>query len=218
MTRRHPVTVASIAAVAATTVAGAAIVPITSNSALSAAGQGTFVGTLDYTFLGGTAGKLDVTLTNTTPVGIGGYITAFMFRPPPALGTFTSVLTASNFPLLTNIPAGANGSPFPGSWIGGAGLNNAWLAGGAPANGIGIGQTGIFSFSITGANASMLSSDSFVSGGSVSDPYAFVVRLRGMNGPDAVSDSDKVPANQLPAPGAVALLALAGVARSRRRA
>ncbi len=214
MIRRHPVTVASIAAVAATTAAGAAVVPITSNSPLSTSGLGTFIGTLDYTFLGGTAGKLDVTLTNTTPVAIGGYITAFMFRPPPALGTFTSSLTSSNFPLLTNIPAGTNGSPFPGPWIGGAGLNNTWLAGGAPSNGIGIGQTGIFSFSINGANASALSSDSFVSGGSVSDSYAFVVRLRGM----AEGGSDKVPANQLPAPGAVALLALAGVARSRRRA
>lgn len=217
MNRRHPVTVASIAAVAAATAAGAAVVPITSNSALSTSGLGTFIGTLDYTFLGGTAGKLDVTLTNTTPVAIGGYITAFMFRPPPALGTFTSSLTSSNFPLLKNIPAGTNGSPFPGPWIGGAGLNNTWLGGGAPSNGIGIGQTGIFSFSINGANASALSSDSFVSGGSVSDAYAFVVRLRGMtNG--GTSDSDKVPANQLPAPGAVALLALAGVARSRRRA
>ena len=214
MTRRHPVTVASIAAVAATTAAGAAVVPITSNSPLSTGNLGTFIGTLDYTYVGGNAGTLAVTLTNTTPGAIGGYITAFMFRPPPELGAFGSSLTASDFPLMVNVPAGTNGSPFPGTWIGGAGLNGSWLAGGQPQNGIGVGQTGSFSFSITGANASMLTSDSFVSGSLVSDPYAFVVRFRGM----AEGGSDKVPANQLPAPGAVALLALAGVARSRRRA
>jgi len=214
MIRRHPVTVASIAAVAATTAAGAAVVPITSNSPLSTSGLGTFIGTLDYTYVGGNAGTLAVTLTNTTPGAIGGFITAFMFRPPPELGAFGSSLTASDFPLMVNVPAGTNGSPFPGTWIGGAGLAGSWLAGGQPQDGIGIGQTGSFSFSITGANASMLTSDSFVSGSLVSDAYAFVVRFRGM----AEGGSDKVPANQLPAPGAVALLALAGAARSRRRA
>jgi MYXO-CTERM domain-containing protein len=214
MNRRHPVTVASIAAVAAATAAGAAVVPITSNSPLSTENLGTFTGTLDYTYLGGNAGTLDVTLTNTTPVSIGGFITAFMFRPPPELGAFGCSLTASNFALMVNVPAGTNGAPFTGPWIGGAGLDGSWLAGGQPQNGIGVGQTGSFSFSITGANASMLTSDSFVSGSLVSDPYAFVVRFRGM----ADGGSDKVPANELPAPGAVALLALAGVARSRRRA
>lgn len=213
MIRSHPAMVATVAAVAAAASAGAAIVPITSNSPLSTEGLGEFTGTLDYTYLGGSAGTLAVTLTNTTPAGIGGYITAFMFRPPPELGTFVSALTASNFVDLVNIPAGTSGSPFPGPWIGGAGLKGSWLAGGQPSGGIGIGQTGVFTFSITGANASMLTSDSFVSGSLVSDPYAFVVRFRGMED----GGSDKVPANQLPSPGAVSLLALAGAASGRRR-
>jgi len=114
---------------------------------------------------------------------------------------------------MTNIPAGASGSPFTGSWIGGAGTGGSWLAGGAPGGGIGIGQTGMFSFTITGANASMLSSDAFVSGSLVSDPYAFIVRFRGMDD----GGSDKVPANELPAPGAIALLSLAGLGSGRRR-
>jgi MYXO-CTERM domain-containing protein len=213
MTIRHTATVASIAAAVAAASAGAAVVPITSNSPLSTEGLGAFTGTLDYVFLGGTTGQLDVTLTNTTPVAIGGYLTAFMFRPPPELGTFVSALTASTFAGMTNIPAGTSGSPFPGPWIGGAGTGGSWLSGGAPGGGIGIGQTGSFSFTITGANASMLSSDSFVSGSAVSDPYAFVVRFRGM----AEGGSDKVPANQLPAPGAIALLGLTGAVSRRRR-
>lgn len=214
MTSRHSAAVAIATAAVAASSVGAAVVPITSNAALSTSNLGAFTGTLDYVFLGGTTGQLDVTLTNTTPVAVGGYLTAFMFRPPPELGAFVSALTASTFVGMTDIPAGESGSPFAGSWIGGAGVDGTWLAGGAPSQGIGVGQTGAFSFTITGANASMLTSDSFVSGSVVSDPYAFVVRFRGM----ADGGSDKVPANQLPAPGAIALLGLTGaVARRRRR-
>jgi len=211
---RRSATMACLAAACIGAAAQAAIVPITSNSSLSTENLGTFIGTLNYTFLGGTNGKLDVSLTNTTPVSTGGYITAFMFRPPPELGAFTSVLTASDIASMSNIPAGASGAPFPGNWLGGAGTGGSWLAGGSPTGAVAIGQTGNWSFTITGANASQLTSDSFVSGDKVSDPYAFIVRFRGMNN----DGSDKVPANQLPSPGAVALLGLSGFLSRRRRA
>ena len=211
---RRSATMACLAAACIGAAAQAAIVPITSNSSLSTENLGTFIGTLNYTFLGGTNGKLDVSLTNTTPVSTGGYITAFMFRPPPELGAFTSVLTASDIASMSNIPAGASGAPFPGNWLGGAGTGGSWLAGGSPTGAVAIGQTGNWSFTITGANASQLTSDSFVSGDKVSDPYAFIVRFRGMNN----DGSDKVPANQLPSPGAVALLGLSGFLSRRRSA
>lgn len=200
--------------------AHAAVVVITSNSALSTEGLGAFVGTLDYVYGGAGSGTLNVSLTNTTNASIGGYLTAFMFRPPPELGAFTSALTSSDFATMTNIPAGTSGSPWngTGSWLGGAGVGGSWLAGGSPNGGVGIGQTGHWSFTITGTNASMLTSDSFVSGNLVSDPYAFIVRFRGMEGVDGGEGSDKVPANQLPAPGAAALIGLAGILTSRRRA
>ena len=211
---RRSTTIACLAAACIGAAAQAAIVPITSNSSLSTENLGTFIGTLNYTFLGGTNGKLDVSLTNTTPVSTGGYITAFMFRPPPELGAFTSVLTASDYAALTNIAAGASGAPFPGTWLGGAGTGGSWLAGGSPTGGVPIGSTGNWSFTITGANASALTSDSFVSGDNVSDAYAFIVRFRGLTD----GGSDKVPANQLPSPGAVALLGLSGLLSRRRRA
>jgi hypothetical protein len=211
---RRSATMACLAAACIGAAAQAAIVPITSNSSLSTENLGTFIGTLNYTFLGGTTGNLDVSLTNTTPSATGGYITAFMFRPPPELGAFTSVLTASDIASMSNIPAGASGAPFPGNWLGGAGTGGSWLAGGSPTGAVAIGQTGNWSFTITGANASQLTSDSFVSGDKVSDPYAFIVRFRGMNN----DGSDKVPANQLPSPGAVALLGISGFLSRRRRA
>lgn len=211
---RRSATMACLAAACIGAAAQAAIVPITSNSSLSTENLGTFIGTLNYVFLGGTNGKLDVTLTNTTPVSTGGYITAFMFRPPPALGSFTSLLTASDYASMTNIAAGASGAPFPGTWLGGAGTGGSWLAGGSPTGAVPVGATGHWSFTITGANASALTSDSFVSGGSVTDSYAFIVRFRGMDD----GGSDKVPANQLPSPGAMALLGLSGLMTRRRRA
>ena len=211
---RRGAATACLAAACIGAAAHAAVVPVTSNSSLSTENLGTLTGTLNYTFLGGTSGNLDVTLTNTTPSATGGYITAFMFRPPPELGAFTSVLTASDYAAMTNIPAGASGAPFPGIWLGGAGTGGSWLSGGSPNGGVPIGSTGHWSFTITGANASQLTSDSFVSGDKVSDPYAFIVRFRGMND----DGSDKVPANQLPSPGVAALLGLSGLLSRRRRA
>lgn len=211
---RRSASMACLAAACIGAAAHAAVVPITSNSSLSTENLGTFIGSLNYTFLGGTTGNLDVSLTNTTPSATGGYITAFMFRPPPELGAFTSVLTASDYADMTNLPAGASGAPFPGTWLGGAGTGGSWLSGGSPNGGVPIGATGHWSFTITGANASQLSSDSFVSGDNVSDPYAFIVRFRGMND----DGSDKVPANQLPGPGAMALIGISGLMSRRRRA
>jgi hypothetical protein len=208
-------TMLPLAALAMTTLAstaGAAVVPITSNTTLSTEGLGAFTGTLNYTYLGGTMGQLDVTLTNTTNPMIGGFITAFMFRTSEQYGAFTTSLLSSDYAAMTNIPAGTSGAPFPGSWIGGAGLNGTWLGGGNPHPGVGVGSTGHWSFSIDGANANLLSSDAFVSGNLISDPYAFVVRFRGMEN----GGSDKVPANQLPAPAAAALLGLAGLLVRRR--
>ena len=68
------VTLSSLAAACIASASGAAVVPITSNTALSTEGLGAFTGTLNYTYLGGTSGQLDVTLTNTTDASIGGYI------------------------------------------------------------------------------------------------------------------------------------------------
>ena len=104
--------------------------PIFSNGALSTEGLGSFVGSVEYTYLGSNTGQLAVSLTDTTDPMIGGYITAFMFRTPESMGAVSSSMLSSSHPALTNIPAGALGSPFPGSWIGGAGTGGQWLAGG----------------------------------------------------------------------------------------
>jgi MYXO-CTERM domain-containing protein len=181
---------------------------IEGNLALSTEGLADFTGFLDYQFLGGNQGQLTVTLTNTTDPAKGGYLTAFMFRTPESFGGFTSSLVSSTYAGMTNIPAGSSGSPFPGAWLGGAGLGATWLGGGSPNGGVAVGSTGQWVFSITGVMASALDAVDFVDG----DAYAFIVRFRGLND----DCSDKVPA-VTPAPGAVALAGAAGLLGGRRR-
>jgi MYXO-CTERM domain-containing protein len=205
---------ARISSVVALSLLGAIAVPasasmtsIEGNLALSTEGLADFTGFLDYQFLGGNQGQLTVTLTNTTDPSVGGYLTAFMFRTPESFGGFTSSLVSSTYAAMTDIPAGSNGSPFPGVWLGGAGLGASWLSGGSPNDGVAVGSTGQWVFSITGAMASGLDAADFVDG----DAYAFIVRFRGLTD----GGSDKVPAST-PAPGALVLGAM-GLAFSRRR-
>lgn len=187
--------------------ASASFIAIEGNVSLSTEQLTDFTGSLDYQYLGGTSGQLTVTLTNTTDPLIGGFLTAFMFRTPDSLGSFTSTLVSSTYAGMVNIPAGANGSPFPGSWLGGAGINGSWLSGGNPNAGVAVGDTGQWVFSIIGAQASALEAIDFVDG----DEYAFIVRFRGLD----CGDSDKVPATT-PAPGAL-VLGAAGLLFGRRR-
>lgn len=187
--------------------ASASVVAIEGDTALSTEGLANFAGSLEYEFLGGSQGQLTVTLTNTTSASIGGFLTAFMFRTPEFFGGFTSSMVSSSYGAMTDIPAGSNGSPFPGTWLGGAGLGATWLSGGSPNDGVAVGATGQWVFSITGAMASGLDAADFVDG----DAYALIVRFRGL----ADGGSDKVPAST-PAPGAMALAA-AGLAFGHRR-
>lgn len=138
---------------------------------------------------------------------MGGYLTAFMFRTPESFGGFTSSLVSSTYAGMTDIPTGSGSSPFPGSWLGGAGLGATWLGGGSPNGGVAVGSTGQWVFSITGVMASALDAVDFVDG----DAYAFIVRFSGLTD----GGSDKVPAGT-PAPGAFVLVAM-GLAMNRRR-
>jgi len=147
----------SVLSLAVTAPSSADIVTMESNTALSTEGLAAFTGSMEYVYLGANVGTLTVSLTNTTDASIGGYLTAFMFRAPGEYGSLTSVLTSSTYAGMTDIPAGSNGSPFPGSWIGGAGIGGTWLGSGSPNPGVAVGDTGQWVFSITGAMASSLS-------------------------------------------------------------
>jgi hypothetical protein len=93
----------------------------------------------------------------------------------------------------------------------GAAIGGNWLGGGSPLAGIAIGTTTTFVFTMTGAamDLAMLTAEDCVGG----DGYAMAVRFRGGAG----GWSDKVIGCALPAPGAIAALAAAGLVGTRRR-
>lgn len=165
-----------------------------------------FTGTIDYTANSATNGTLAISLTNTSAT-VGGYITGFVFNAGGA--SVTTGLTSTNFAMFQNV-ANESASPFGPLFLGGAAIGANWLGGGNPSNGIGLGQTGSFVFSVNGAGAGSLTSGTFLTG-----PYDFnfIVRFRGTSGPDG---SSKAPA--MPAPGgAAALLGAAAMVGVRRR-
>lgn len=164
-----------------------------------------FSGTIDYTFNGGSAGTVVITLTNETPVEIGGYLTGFVFNIDSGDSGASALLSsASNANFLDT--GNESASPF-GQFDAGAALGAHWSGGGPAVNGIAAGNTDSFTFAVSASDAGSLSASSFVNG---PNEYNFVVRFRGLDN----GGSDKVP---VPAPAGLAALGLGGLLASRRR-
>ena len=174
-------------------------------------GLGFFEGSLNYTLMKDSA-LLEIQLTNTSPASMGGYITGLAFNNP--LGYITGVTYSDTHFKLIGDPAydnGINGMPM-GYFDIGAAMGDDWMGGGDPKPGIGVGQTKLFSFNLTGTNLGLLDETSFLNalsyGGSPEMGDQFLgLRFRGfVNG-----GSDKVPAYpdpdpQTPEPTTVLLL------------
>ncbi len=171
----------------------------------------TYSGSLEYNFISGSTGELKVSLSNDTPASVGGFLTGFLFRADAVTG---AGLNSAN-PVSFQSTGAGSGAPF-GTFDGGAALGGSFLGGGSPSAGLGIGDTGMFVFSITSVSASTLSATDFL--GSLDEP-GFLVRFRGL----ADGGSDKVPGGSfevvvpLPGAGALAAAGLAFVGLRRRR-
>ncbi len=198
-------------------------------------GLGDFEGTLDYSATDSGHATLTVVLTNTSPAGNGGYLTAFAFNNPGQQITGVT-LPAGAFAVLggsAGFSGGVTGSPY-GQFDIGASTGGSWEGGGNPSAGLGVGQTGTFVFSLTGTGLDSLSAASFLGTlsagpGDGEGDAAFVARFRGFNdgGSDKVAgiaDDSTVTIASIgtPEPGALtlcgmALLSLAGCLLPRVR-
>lgn len=186
--------------------ANADIINIVADTDNSTEGLGNFTGTLQYDYLVGNMGLLTVMMTNNSDESNGGWITGFIFNFATSDENAVAELADATHPF-ENAP-GQNGAPYGDPFMGGAALGGNWQGGGDPSLGIGVGESGTFSFDINATDADLLTAGSFLQG-----PYDFnfLVRFRGFEN----EGSDKVPA--VPAPGALALLGLGALAQRRRR-
>jgi hypothetical protein len=184
---------------------------------------GHFEANVTYSAANSTSATLTVELFNTSPAANGGYLTAFIFNNP---GNFISDVslstTDSDFSLLggPSFDNSIGGSPF-GLFDIGVSTGGGFEGGGPPSNGIGVGNSATFTFSLTGANLDTLTVASFLN--ELSAPpgdgkgyQAFVARFRGFND----GGSDKVPGHA-PEPtalmlGGLGVLGLLGYGWRRR--
>ena len=172
--------------------------------------KGIFTSLVTYTYSGsGTSASVSVLLTNTTLLANGGFITGLAVNPDPgATGLVFNSCTNAAF---IDCGSPVTASPF-GNFVAGAALGGNWLGGGSPNAGIAVGASATFTFTISGSAAllgAMTAEDVF----NEEDDRALVVRFRGGVG----GWSDKVLGCAAPAPGAVALLGVAGMFGGRRR-
>lgn len=179
---------AVVAALAATSTLCAAPINIAGNGSL-----GDFTGTFDYVAGSPTSGTVTVTLTNAATTLPGGKITGFVFNIPSgatvtavsynAAGPNGTAMTLVGNPAFNN---GAPGNPF-GDFDLGAALGGNFMGGGSPNPGLAIGQTGTYTFALTGTGLDTLTPASFFGPGSQSSspggPGArnFLVRFRGFD-------------------------------------
>ncbi|MCL4220292.1 MAG: hypothetical protein KJZ65_02870 [Phycisphaerales bacterium] len=200
----------SMSAIVAFALAGAAQADIVniSGSVMNSTEQtgANYTGTLDYTYGGGSSGTLIVSLTNTTPGGVGGFLTGFVFNINSTDAGASAILTSTTNANFLNT-GNESASPY-GNFDAGAALGANWTGGGSPADGIAVGGSATFTFAVTALDANLLSASSFMNG---PNQWNFLVRFRGL----ANGGSDKVPG--VPAPGALALLGLGAAAARRRR-
>jgi hypothetical protein len=225
---RRKLAAAILAGLAALAAPGSARAAFVADSTVNIAGTpqtsgpGYFTGSIAVDNLSKTSADVRITLTNTSPVANGGYITGFAFNLPTP-GVTSAGLTSAAPASFTQIGGGAPdtignydavaGSPY-GYFDVGAAVGGDLLGGGSPVSGVAVNQTGTFTFrlssngsyNLNNLTASVLMSllSANPQGGGA---QPFLVRFRGF----ANGDSDKViggttttpPPPPPPPPGAV---------------
>jgi hypothetical protein len=191
------------------------IIYIESYPPASTSQLGHFLGQLEYGFnMQLNSWTLLVTLMNTSPPANGGFLTGFIFNINSTDSNASATLHSGTHPFV-NAP-NQGGQPIGGTYDAGAVLGGSFQGGGGnPNQGIAVGQTGSFLFTVSASDAPNLSALSFITG---PETYNFLVRFRSFNHGHG---SDKVAAQQtdgpgVPGPAGLMVLAIGAIGVRRR--
>ncbi len=209
--RSHVVAVAGFALLASAGSARADIVYIGENTV-----PGQFSGSVEVRSQTTTSAVIEVKLTNiSTPLSNGGYLTGFAFNDPNTaskgnISGVTSYTTTYSPPTgqaftLLGAPTFTNTvstSPY-GNFDIGAAVGGDWLGGGMPQDGLAIGETGTFTFVVSGYNLTNLSAANLLAATSSNYTAGFVVRFRGFTDGSSDKDIAGIICPPPPPPGAV---------------
>lgn len=196
-------------------------VAIMSDTANSESGLGTWTGDFAYTPTSSTTAQMIISLTNTSPMTNGGFITAFVFNNPDSKLTASgSTISFTDTDFTAAIGSNAiNGAPF-GNFDVVTSTGGSFQGGGMPQLGIGVGVTETFTYNWTGTMLDTLTAQDFLSElsdgsmGAGQGTKAFAVRFRGFldGGSDKVPGIPGMPGdpnggNPVPEPSTMALFA-----------
>jgi hypothetical protein len=172
-----------------------------------------YQGSMQWSYTSGSTATITVQLTNTSSVTA--YLSAFVvgMADPSFVVTQTAAPTAFN-QLSGN---GLKAAPF-GDYDWGSASTSSFNGGGTGNTGLARGQSGTWTFSVSGAAASLAAVNSAaVFNGA--NQWDFVARIKGMSvGPGSEKLTSALMGTAMPSPAALSVLAIAGMASRRRRA
>ena len=175
----HMLRFSSLALAVFAAIASSAKADVSFTSQPGLEGLGAYSGTLAFAATSDTQATLTLSLTNTSPVSNGGYLTGFAFNVPSTITGVTGYTPSiTDFEQITSVST----PPF-GSYDFGAAIGGDWTGGGKPQDGIAVGATASFTFTVSGTGLTSLTASDIAD----SSPW-LAARFRGfING-----GSDKV--------------------------
>ncbi|MCI0703277.1 MAG: hypothetical protein L0241_19540 [Planctomycetia bacterium] len=191
-----------------------------------------FTGSIEVKNQTTTSAVIEVKLTNTStgsilPGAVNGYITGFAFNDPnkSSKGNINvgaldssdfsasySPNTRQKFQLITNSSNKGLGGQF-GNFDIAASVGNTLHTSGTASDGLSVGETGTFTFLVTGSELKNLSAANLLAelSSGATEPTAFAVRFRGYSYSKYGGDGDKVPLGSFSSPPTNAVPAPPGV-------
>ena len=174
-----------------------------------------YQGSMQWSYTSGSTATITIQLTNTSSVA--SYLSAFVVGMADPSFVVTQTSASTGFSQLTG--NGLKATPF-GDFDWGSASTSSFNGGGSGGSGLAQGQSGTWTFSVSGNAASLAAVNSAAVFNGAND-WDFVTHIKGIeSGGGTVSEklTSALMGTAMPSPAALSVLAIAGMASRRRRA